>query len=126
MNVMVEIQLQQGDIVDTKRDKFKFEKRQMKKRILSTLLSVIICSEFVTNTWALDNAKSAGKADGDEIVILCTNDVHCNIDQVTEMEEDKRLITNLGYSAVSAYKKDMEKAYGEDKVTLVDEVILQG
>jgi len=93
----------------------------MNKKLLSFLLSVIIvCSASVTHIWALNGNKSFGNPDGDEIVILCTNDVHCAIDQVTKTENDKTVITNLGYSAVAAYKKDMEKTYGTDNVTLVD------
>jgi 2',3'-cyclic-nucleotide 2'-phosphodiesterase (5'-nucleotidase family) len=43
-----------------------------------------------------------------EIVVLYTNDVHCSVDD------------NIGYAGLAAYKIEMEKLYGKDKVTLVD------
>lgn len=43
-----------------------------------------------------------------EIVVLYTNDVHCSVDD------------NIGYAGLAAYKLEMEKLYGKDKVTLVD------
>ena len=47
-------------------------------------------------------------SNNNDIVILHTNDVHCAIDD------------GIGYAGVAAYKAEMEAAYGEDNVTLVD------
>jgi len=60
----------------------------------------------------------AGAADtGEQIVILCTNDVHCETDQ---WKDEDGTVENLGYPGVAAYKREMEAQYGEDNVTLVD------
>ena len=44
----------------------------------------------------------------DDIVILHTNDVHCGI------------ADGLGYAGISAYAREMEAQYGQNRVTLVD------
>jgi 5''-nucleotidase/2'',3''-cyclic phosphodiesterase and related esterases len=54
--------------------------------------------------------------DDKQIVILYTNDVHCAYDQV--MNKEKTEVTNIGYSAVAAYKKAMQEQY--TNVALVD------
>jgi len=60
---------------------------------------------------------SARAEESGKIVILHTNDVHCNADQVTDASG---AITNIGYAAVAAYKKAMQSEYGNGNVTLVD------
>jgi len=60
--------------------------------------------------------ETAGDA-ADQIVILCTNDVHCEIDQ---WKDDDGTVENLGYSGVAAYKQEMEEQCGAENVTLVD------
>jgi len=57
------------------------------------------------------------KADTGKIVVLSTNDVHCNIEQVLDSSGN---IKNMGYAAVSKYKKEMQAEYGNENVTLVD------
>ncbi len=74
-----------------------------------------MCSTFLPQAWALDESASLA-LDGDELVILCTNDVHCAIDY----QESDNGTGSLGYSAVAAYKKELEEEYGDGKVTLVD------
>lgn len=58
------------------------------------------------------HAQESGK-----IVILHTNDVHCQVDQKKDAGGN---ITNEGYAAVAAYKKAMQAQYGAGNVTLVD------
>ena len=52
-----------------------------------------------------------------KIVILHTNDVHCQVDQAVGKDGK---VTNLGYAGVAAYKADMAGQYGAKNVTLVD------
>jgi len=65
---------------------------------------------------ASEPAESAAPDVGGKIVILHTNDVHCQIDQAKK--DDK--VTNIGYAGVAAYKTEMEAEYGKGNVTLVD------
>lgn len=58
----------------------------------------------------------AAASNSSDIVILYTNDVHCAVDQV--MNKEKTEVTNIGYSAVAAYKKAMQAQY--TNVALVD------
>lgn len=44
----------------------------------------------------------------DAVIVLYTNDVHCTSDD------------GMSYAAIAGYKAEMEAAYGEDSVTLVD------
>lgn len=53
----------------------------------------------------------------EKIIILHTNDVHCQIDQKKNKDG---IITNIGYAGVLAYKKEMENIHGINNVTLVD------
>ena len=62
-------------------------------------------------------AEETGTEDG-KIVILHTNDVHCQIDQAKD--EESGAVTAIGYAGVAAYKAEMEAQYGADNVTLVD------
>lgn len=61
---------------------------------------------------AEDGAPAAG-----DIVIIYTNDVHCGVDQITGNDG---AVTNIGYTGVSAYYKEMKSLAGEGYVTLVD------
>ena len=53
-------------------------------------------------------AEGTEAQDGNDIVILHTNDVHCGIED------------GLTYAGVSAYARAMEEQYGAENVTLVD------
>ena len=53
----------------------------------------------------------------EKIIILHTNDVHCQIDQKKNKDE---IVTNIGYAGVLAYKKEIENLHGINNVTLVD------
>lgn len=73
----------------------------MKKQIATLLLvPMLLIGVFTT--------MSVNATGEDEVVIIHTNDVHCNID------------SGVGYSGVAAYVAEMESIYGEDYVTLVD------
>lgn len=80
-------------------------KRIRSSLLAITLLMVMFCSMQVQ------------AAETDSIIILCTNDVHCGMDR--ETDEDGT-VTQLGYTGVAAYKKEMESLYGASRVTLVD------
>lgn len=66
---------------------------------------------------ALFWAPQVQAAEPDSIVILCTNDVHCSMEQKTG---EDGAVTNIGYTGVAAYKKEMEAKYGASRVTLLD------
>ena len=53
----------------------------------------------------------------EKIIILHTNDVHCQIDQKKNKDG---IVTNIGYAGILAYKKEMENLHGINNVTLVD------
>lgn len=53
----------------------------------------------------------------EKIIILHTNDIHCQIDQKKNKDG---IVTNIGYAGVLAYKKEMENLHGINNVTLVD------
>ena len=53
----------------------------------------------------------------EKIIILHTNDVHCQIDQKKNKDG---IVTNIGYAGVLAYKKEMENLHGINNVTLLD------
>ncbi|NCB63889.1 MAG: multifunctional 2',3'-cyclic-nucleotide 2'-phosphodiesterase/5'-nucleotidase/3'-nucleotidase, partial [Clostridia bacterium] len=86
----------------------------MKKKMLSLLLALAMVCSMVMPAFAAETSP----ANGDQIVILHTNDVHCQIDQATD--KDTGAVTNVGYAGVAAYKAEMEKTYGAENVTLVD------
>lgn len=64
-----------------------------------------IATLLLTAALVLGLAAPAMAADSAPVVILHTNDVHTATD---------------GYAAVAAYRAEMEKQYGSDRVTLVD------
>lgn len=64
-----------------------------------------IATLLLTAALVLGLAAPAMAADSAPVVILHTNDVHTSTD---------------GYAAVAAYRAEMEKQYGSDRVTLVD------
>lgn len=87
----------------------------MKKRttkLLSLLLSLAMV--FTLLTPAL--ADEATPAETGKIVILHTNDAHCEINQTVKDD----VVTHIGYAGVAAYKHEMETTYGAANVTLVD------
>ena len=86
----------------------------MRKKLLALLLAVVMTVGLAVPSFAVEETPAA--AETDKIVILHTNDVHCGIDQTVKDEA----VTNIGYAGISAYKAEMEKAYGEANVTLVD------
>ena len=86
----------------------------MRKKLLALLLAVVMTVGLAAPSFAAEETPAA--AETDKIVILHTNDVHCGIDQTVKDEA----VTNIGYAGISAYKAEMENAYGQDNVTLVD------
>lgn len=83
----------------------------MRHKLHSALLAVVAAaSACLLPAWAADKAS-------EQIVVLCTNDVHCETDQ---WKDDDGTVENLGYPGVAAYKQEMEKQYGAENVTLVD------
>lgn len=52
----------------------------------------------------------------EKIVILHTNDIHCQLEQ--KIKDGK--VVSLGYEGISAYKKEMKELYGKENVTLID------
>lgn len=69
-------------------------------RFHTLLLALFLVFSLALTGAATDAAKP--------IVILHTNDVHCAVDGA------------IGYAGVSAYKKELQKQYGEQNVLLVD------
>lgn len=80
------------------------------KKLLSLLLVLCMVLSLTCTAFAADGAAMKS----DDIVVLYTNDVHCQVDP----KVDKEVQTNAGYTNVAAYKADMEAAYNH--VTLVD------
>ena len=95
-----------------------------RKKLLSLLLSVTMVAALAAPAMAApaDGARTAVKTETDKIVILHTNDVHCQIDQSVKenKETGEKTVTAIGYAGVAAYKAEMEAQYGEGNVTLVD------
>lgn len=88
------------------------------KRLLRKASALIVSTAMALSLLAgtaADKAEAAVKKD--TIVILHTNDIHAQTDQA--VGEDGKL-TNIGFAAVAAYKKQMAKKYGEKNVTLLD------
>lgn len=56
-------------------------------------------------------------AQDDPIIILHTNDVHCQVEQVLNLDGTSSAI---GYAGVSACLSELEAKYGKDRVLLVD------
>ena len=86
----------------------------MRKKFLALLLTAVMIVGLAVPGFAAEDTPAA--AETDKIVILHTNDVHCEIDNISGDEG----VSNLGYAGVAAYKAEMEAAYGEANVTLVD------
>lgn len=74
------------------------------KRALILILSFAMAFSAVIVASATELATS----NTSEVVILHTNDTHCDIEN------------GLGFAGVAAYMSDMEEIYGEDYVSLVD------
>ncbi len=102
-----------------------------RKKLLSLLLSVTMAVSLAAPAMAADlpagwtPADGARMAAGEEtgkIVILHTNDVHCQIDQAVKEDKETgaKTVTAMGYAGVAAYKAEMEARYGKGNVTLVD------
>jgi len=86
----------------------------MKQKLCCAFLAVLIALS-VLQLPAL--AAGADENAPQQIVILCTNDVHCEIDP---WKDGDGTVENLGYAGVASYKQEMQAQYGADNVTLVD------
>ena len=84
------------------------------KKLLSLSLAAAMTMGLAAPAMA---AEETVKPEEGKIVILHTNDVHCQIDQA---KGEDGAVTNLGYAGVAAYKAEMEAQYGAENVTLVD------
>lgn len=84
-------------------------------KLLALLLSMIMAFGFMVPALAAEGDAAPADASG-KLVILHTNDVHCEIEQKTGDDG----VTNIGYAGVAAYKAEMQAEYGEGNVTLVD------
>lgn len=62
-----------------------------RKKLLTLLFGLVL---------ALGLATTALAAEKGDVVILYTNDVHCEVDQ--------KASTNIGYAGVAAYKNQLE------------------
>ena len=82
-----------------------------KRLSLLSLISISIIFLFISLN------KNTTISAPEKIIILHTNDVHCQIDQ---KKNKNGIVTNIGYSGVLAYKKEMENLHGINNVTLVD------
>ena len=74
-----------------------------RKKLLTLLFGLVL---------ALGLATTALAAEKGDVVILYTNDVHCEVDQ--------KASTNIGYAGVAAYKNQLEAQLGDENVLLVD------
>ncbi|NLU24949.1 MAG: bifunctional metallophosphatase/5'-nucleotidase [Clostridiales bacterium] len=82
------------------------------RKFLSTMLALVMTlALLVPSAWAGTAPKS------NDVVVLYTNDVHCQVDQATDAKDTSK-ITNIGYAGVAAYKKEMQAQY--NNVLLVD------
>ena len=82
-----------------------------KRLSLLSLISVGIIFLFISLN------KNTTISAPEKIIILHTNDAHCQIDQKKNKDG---IVTNIGYAGVLAYKKEMENLHGINNVTLVD------
>lgn len=82
-----------------------------KRLSLLSLISISIIFLFISLN------KNTTISAPEKIIILHTNDVHCQIDQ---KKNKNGIVTNIGYAGVLAYKKEMENLHGINNVTLVD------
>lgn len=85
-------------------------KEEDKMRKFSSLLLALVMTLalLVPTTWAAEKSN--------DLVVLYTNDVHCQVDQVKN--KDTGVLTNIGYAGVAALKKQMQAEY--NNVLLVD------
>ena len=95
------------------------------KKLLSLVLSLTMTAALAAPALAAKEIQprtAAGAAETGKIVILHTNDVHCQIDQAVKenKETGEKTVTAMGYAGVAAYKAEMEAQYGKGNVTLVD------
>ena len=87
-------------------------------KLLSLLLAMVMAFSMTAVALADEETGDAAEAaETGKIVILHTNDVHC---QVEPSVAEDGVVTNMGYATVAAYKAAMEAQYGEENVTLVD------
>lgn len=96
--------------------------RTLKKlnKLLALLLSLIMALSMAVPAFASEKTEAEegnASTEAGKIVILHTNDVHCNIDQA---KSDEGAVTNIGYAGLAAYKAEAEAKYGADNVTLID------
>lgn len=82
-----------------------------KRLSLLSLISIAIIFLFISLN------KNTTISAPEKIIILHTNDAHCQIDQKKNKDG---IVTNIGYAGVLAYKKEMENLHGINNVTLVD------
>ena len=75
------------------------------RRALPAVLTLTMALTMAAPALAAEGTEAQ---DGNDIVILHTNDVHCGIED------------GLTYAGVSAYARAMEERYGAENVTLVD------
>ena len=75
------------------------------RRALPAVLTLTMALTMAAPALAAEGTEAQ---DGNDIVILHTNDVHCGIED------------GLTYAGVSAYARAMEEQYGAENVTLVD------
>ena len=85
-------------------------KEEDKMRKFSSLLLALVMTLalLVPTTWAAEKSN--------DLVVLYTNDVHCQVDQAKN--KDTGVLTNIGYAGVAALKKQMQAEY--NNVLLVD------
>ena len=87
-------------------------------KLLSLLLAMVMAFSMTAVALADEETGDAAEAaETGKIVILHTNDVHC---QIEPSADEDGAVSNMGYATVAAYKAAMEAQYGEENVTLVD------
>ena len=84
------------------------------KKLLSLSLAAAMTLGLAAPAMAAEETTAPEQG---KIVILHTNDVHCQIDQA---KEEDGSISAIGYAGVAAYKAEMAAKYGAENVTLVD------
>ena len=94
--------------------------RTLKKlnKLLALLLSLIMALSMAVPAFASEKTEAEegnASTEAGQIVILHTNDVHCNIDQA---KSDEGAVTNIGYAGLAAYKAEAEAKYGADNVKI--------
>lgn len=89
---------------------------KLRSKLLALLLAMAMSLGLALPAMAAEGGAGQAASSG-KLVILHTNDVHCNIEQV---KDDDGAVTNIGYAGVAACKAEMEAEYGKENVTLVD------